>query len=40
VAVIEIFERHGFVWGRKWSHFDDVHFEYRPEVLLYNRLIS
>ena len=40
VAVIEIFERHGFVWGGKWSHFDDVHFEYRPEILLYNRLIS
>jgi hypothetical protein len=39
-AVIEIFERHGFVWGGKWAHFDNIHFEYRPEILLYNRLIS
>ncbi len=37
-AVIEIFERHGFVWGGKWPHFDDIHFEYRPEIILYNRL--
>jgi D-alanyl-D-alanine carboxypeptidase len=36
--VIEIFERHGFVWGGKWPHFDDIHFEYRPEILVYNRL--
>ena len=39
-AVIEIFEGHGFVWGGKWPHFDVIHFEYRPEILLYNRLIS
>jgi len=39
-AVVEIFERHGFVWGGKWPRFDVVHFEYRPEILLYNRLIS
>ena len=38
-AVIEIFERHGFVWGGKWTHFDNIHFEYRPEILFYNRLI-
>ncbi len=37
-AVIEIFERHGFVWGGKWARFDTIHFEYRPEILLYNRL--
>ena len=39
-AVIEAFEEHGFVWGGKWTHFDNIHFEYRPEILLYNRLIS
>ena len=39
-AVIEAFEEHGFVWGGKWTHFDNMHFEYRPEILLYNRLIS
>jgi len=40
LAVVEIFERHGFVWGGKWAHFDVIHFEYRPEIILYNRLIS
>jgi hypothetical protein len=39
-AVIEAFERHGFVWGGKWSHFDTIHFEYRPEILIYNRLLK
>lgn len=29
--IVEIFERHGFIWGGKWSHFDTMHFEYRPE---------
>ncbi len=29
----EIFERHGFIWGAKWFHFDTMHFEYRPELL-------
>jgi len=38
--VVEIFERHGFVWGGKWPLFDMIHFEYRPEILLYNRMIS
>src|SRR5262249_16085124 len=31
--VIEAFERHGFIWGGKWSHYDTMHFEYRPELL-------
>jgi hypothetical protein len=39
-AVVEIFERHGFLWGGKWAHFDNIHFEYRPEILEYNRLIE
>jgi len=38
--VIEAFEHHGFVWGGKWSRFDTVHFEYRPEILLYNQAIA
>jgi len=33
VEIIEIFERHGFIWGGKWSHYDTMHFEYRPELL-------
>ena len=35
--IVEIFERHGFIWGGKWYHYDTMHFEYRPELLLYNR---
>jgi hypothetical protein len=32
-SIVEIFERHGFIWGGKWHHFDTMHFEYRPEFL-------
>jgi hypothetical protein len=32
-AIAEIFERHGFIWGAKWYHFDTMHFEYRPEII-------
>ncbi len=31
--IVEIFERHGFIWGGKWSHYDSMHFEYRPELI-------
>ena len=31
--VVAIFERHGFIWGGNWAHFDTMHFEYRPELL-------
>lgn len=33
--LVEIFERHGFVWGGAWYHFDTMHFEYRPEILAF-----
>ncbi len=29
----EIFEKHGFIWGGKWFHYDFMHFEYRPEII-------
>jgi hypothetical protein len=32
-AVVAAFERHGFVWGGRWHHFDTMHFEYRPELV-------
>ena len=32
-AIVAIFEKHGFIWGGKWYHFDTMHFEYRPELL-------
>lgn len=33
VEIVELFEKNGFIWGGKWSHFDLMHFEYRPELL-------
>lgn len=32
--LIEAFEKNNFVWGGKWGHFDILHFEYRPEIIL------
>lgn len=34
--VVLVFERHGFIWGGRWAHFDTMHFEYRPELLGHN----
>jgi hypothetical protein len=31
--VVDVFERHRFIWGGRWLHFDTMHFEYRPELL-------
>lgn len=36
LKIVEIFEKHGFIWGGKWYHFDTMHFEYRPELINYN----
>ena len=33
--VIRIFEEEGFIWGGYWIIFDNMHFEYHPE-LIYN----
>jgi hypothetical protein len=33
LPIVEIFERHGFIWGGKWYHYDSLHFEYRPEII-------
>ncbi|GHV93690.1 hypothetical protein AGMMS50293_00100 [Spirochaetia bacterium] len=38
--VIEAFEREGFIWGGKWPLYDNMHFEYRPELHELNRLIA
>lgn len=37
VEIVEAFERHGFIWGGKWWHFDTMHFEYRPELIHFAR---
>ena len=34
LEIVRIFEKHGFIWGGRWYHFDTMHFEYRPELLL------
>lgn len=36
--LVAAFERRGFIWGGKWHHYDGMHFEYRPELILYSRL--
>ena len=38
-AVIKIFESEGFIWGGYWIIFDNMHFEYHPELTesLYGR---
>lgn len=38
MEIVDIFEKHGFIWGGKWYHFDTMHFEYRPELLSKNCL--
>ena len=38
--LVEVFENNNFVWGGKWSHFDILHFEYRPEIILKARYFA
>ncbi len=38
--VVRIMEDHGFIWGGKWAHFDFLHYEYRPELILKARYAS
>lgn len=38
--IVDIFRKHGFIWGGSWYHFDTMHFEYRPEILEYARIAS
>ena len=32
--LVEVFEKNNFIWGGKWGHFDIMHFEYRPEIII------
>lgn len=36
LRVIKTFEKHGFIWGGKWVIWDNMHFEYKPEIVLFN----
>lgn len=33
MEIVRVFEKHGFIWGGRWYHYDSMHFEYRPELL-------
>lgn len=33
MAIVDAFERQGFIWGGRWYHYDTMHFEYRPELI-------
>jgi hypothetical protein len=33
MEIVHVLERHGFIWGGKWYHYDTMHFEYRPELI-------
>jgi hypothetical protein len=38
--IVRIFEKYNFIWGGKWGHFDILHYEYRPEIVLKARYFS
>ena len=31
--IVAAFEAEGFIWGGRWTHYDTMHFEYRPELI-------
>jgi hypothetical protein len=33
MEIVRTFEKHGFIWGGRWYHYDTMHFEYRPELV-------
>lgn len=39
-TIVDIMERNYFIWGGKWGHFDILHFEYRPEIIMKARYFS
>ncbi len=39
-SIVKAFEDNMFIWGGKWNHFDTVHYEYRPEIILKARYFS
>lgn len=37
--IIDIFEEEGFIWGGKWGIWDNMHFEYHPELINYAKYL-
>ncbi|MBR5096813.1 MAG: M15 family metallopeptidase [Treponema sp.] len=37
-SVIKIFEDEGFIWGGRWAIWDNMHFEYHPELFVAQQL--
>ena len=37
-VIVDVFEKNGFIWGGRWEHFDTMHFEYRPEFMMFEKL--
>jgi hypothetical protein len=35
-TIINAFEKEGFIWGGKWVIYDNMHFEYHPELIEFN----
>ena len=38
--IVSAFEQNDFIWGGKWGHFDILHFEYRPELIIKSQYFS
>ncbi|GHU66354.1 hypothetical protein FACS189447_07020 [Spirochaetia bacterium] len=38
MEVVKAFEAFGFLWGGKWMTYDTMHFEYRPEILIFSNI--
>ena len=36
--IIRIFEKHGFISGARWYHYDTMHFEFRPDLIHHSRM--
>ena len=32
-SVVQLFADEGFIWGGNWPIWDNMHFEYRPELV-------
>lgn len=40
IEIVKVFEKNNFIWGGKWGHFDILHFEYRPELIIKAKYFS